>query len=270
MKIKYIFLFLLLSVSLCSLERSPWFGDVYEFHFLTKYAFSRFSKVDGAVDQLTQTSNDHLLHFNLAYSPSLQWSLDADLEFIDTPRQSFGFRSVGAQARYLVSDDIIGDPVSLTVGGNFRIVSSDSLKDVSTLYHSNIDIEFNTAVGKEISRLEYWRFRVWGYGALGIANEGSPWIRLMAAFEGNSQERKKWGFFADFMHGYGNKTKVVINNFDGYAKIREKNLDLGFKYGHRLGVWGTLSLGYKRRVLAKRCPRNVNTLFITYLLPFAF
>ncbi|MBN2479231.1 MAG: hypothetical protein JXA94_03300 [Parachlamydiales bacterium] len=253
-----------------TLEKQPWFGDVYEFHFLSKYTFFRFSKVDSALIQPDNAFNDHLLHFNLSFAPTLQWSIDSDLEFIGTPRQDFGFRTVAFQARYLFKDDIIGDPVSFAMGGNFRVVSSDSLKDVSTLYHSDIDFEMNFALGKEFSHQDYWRFRIWGYAAAGIANKGSPWIRAKLSIEGNSKEERQWGLFAEAMRGYGRREYVDVYNFDGYAKIRQSNIDLGFSYGFLLGVWGTFSLEYKRTVLAKRSPQDVNFFSVIYLLPFSF
>ena len=55
-----------------------------------------------------------------------------------------------------------------------------------------------------------------------------------------------------------------------YAKIREKAIDLGFRYGYRLGVYGTLRFTYFRRVLARSCPAEVNAFIFSYLLPFSF
>lgn len=257
-------------ISIFSLEQAPWFGDVYEFHFLSKYTYSRYSKVNGAIYPLDDTSNDNLLHFNLSFAPSLQWSIDSDLEFSGTPRQNFGFCSVAFQARYLLKDDIIGDPISLSIGSNFRVVSSESLKDVSILYHSNVDFEFNLALGKEFSKLDYWRFRFWLYGSGGIANKGSPWVRGEFYIEGNSHEKKKWALFVKAMHGYGKQETINIYDFHGYGTVRERNIDIGFRYGYRLNVWGTLSFEYKRRVLARRCPENENFFSLCYLLPFSF
>jgi len=268
---KIFFLMILFSsYTIFAIEQAPWFGDVYEFHFLSKYTYSRYNKVDGAIFSLDDTSNDHLLHFNLSFAPSLQWSIDSDLEFAKSPRQDFGFCAVAFQGRYLLKDDIIGDPVSLSMGGNFRVVSDNSLKDVSILYHSNVDFEFNIALGKEFSNLDYWRFRFWFYGSGGIANKGSPWLKGEFYIEGNLQERRKWALFVKAMHGYGRQEQINIYDFHGYGKVRQRNIDMGFRYGWRLDVWGSLSFEYKRRILAKRCPENVNFFTLIYLLPFSF
>lgn len=268
---KIIFLtFLFLASSIFCLDRAPWFGDVYEFHFLSKYTYSFYSKVNKAIIPLDKTINDHFLHLNLCFAPSLQWSIDSDLEFNADPRQDFGFCSVAFQGRYLFKDDIIGDPISICLGANFRVISPESLRDVSILYHSNIDFEVNLALGKEFSKSEFWRFRFWLYGSGGIANKGSPWIRGEFAMEGNIREKKKWALFLQAMRGYGEEQHINIYDFHGYATVRETNIDLGFRYGYRMGVWGTLSFEYKRRLLAESCPESVNFFTISYLLPFCF
>lgn len=268
---KIIFLLGLFTSSfICALEKAPWFGDVYEFHFFSKYTYSYYNKVNNAITPLKSTSNDHLLHFDLSFSPSLQWSIDSDLEFAASPRQNFGFSSVAFQARYLLKDDIIGDPVSFCFGGNFRVVSPESLRDVSILYHANVDFEFNVALGKEFSKSDYWRFRLWAFCSGGMANRGSPWLRQEFAIEGNVLEKKKWALFLKAMEGYGREEEINIYDFYGYGPVRQRNIDIGARYGIRLNVWGTLSFEYKRRILAEVCPENVNFFSISYLLPFCF
>ncbi|MES2273792.1 MAG: hypothetical protein V4487_06335, partial [Chlamydiota bacterium] len=112
---------LLLPLVGCALEVQPWFGDVYEFHFLGSYAYSRFNSVSNGVPQLTQPFQSNVAYFGLDFSPSPEWSIDTDLQFADTTQQSFNFRTVALQARYLWLDDIVGDPVSLTTGANIRV-----------------------------------------------------------------------------------------------------------------------------------------------------
>ena len=268
--LKFLYIAVFLFSSIFSLESQPWFGDVYEFHFVSKYSFFRYRNVNGAILQFDNPSNCNLVYFDLSFAPSLNWSIDSDLEFISTPRQDFGFRSVAFQARYLLKDDIIGDPLSVSLGCNFRVMSNESLRDVTNLYHSDVDFEFNLALGKEFARRDNLRFRFWAYTAFGVGTSGSPWFRLRAALEGNSREETKWALFLDGMRGFGNKTLIDLYDFDGYGRIKERNLDLGFRYGYRLGVFGTLSFEYSRRILAKRCPENVNLAAVTYMLPFSF
>jgi hypothetical protein len=268
MKFFRLIFFILPTIAL-SLEMQPWFGNTYELSFLGKYAYSRFSSVDSSIPPLANTSNDHLLHFNLEFPVSSALDIDTDLEFTDTPRQSFSFRSYALQTRYLIWDDIVGDILSVDVGANARITSKRSVHDISCPYGNIFDLEGSFALGKEFDQSS-WKVRIWGFGALGIANKGSPWIRGALSLEGNISECNKWALYTHAIHGYGRKTIVYIDHFDGYGPMREKNIDIGLKIGHRFNAWGTLSLEYRRRVYAKRCPEGVNTFAIMYLLPFSF
>lgn len=252
------------------LEKQPWFGDIYEFHFLGGYAYSRFHKVEGAIDQLQDPFNVNLLFGELDFSFSPEWSVDADVEFADTTEQSFGFRSFAIQARYLWLDDIIGDWISLVSGLSARVTSPDSLRDVSCPSHGNVDVELSISLGKEFDSFRFWRYRLWGFGVLGMSNRGSPWLRGGLFFEGNLDDTHKWALYALGSHGYGRRTFVDIANFHGYGKIRQKSIDLGIRYGYRMGIWGTIRFDYIRRVKASLCPKNVNNFVVSYLLPFSF
>lgn len=263
-------LFALLPILGSSLEVQPWFGDCLEFHFLGSYAYSYFDKVQKGVPPLDYTFHSHVGYAGLDFSPTPEWSIDTDLQVADTSKEDFNFRSIALQARYLWLDDIIGDRVSLATGANVRFTNTASLRDVSCPYHANFDFELNFAMGKEFDISDSWAWRLWGYGALGQANRGSPWVRGILAIETNYNDQHKFGFLAEGSNGYGRHTTVLINDFDGYAKIRQKSIDLAFRYGYRVGVWGTLRFEYMRRVLAKSCPEQVNSFIFSYLLPFSF
>ncbi len=262
-------LLLLLPLLGTSLEVQPWFGDCLEFHFLGSYDYSFFDKVQKGVPQLTSVFQSNVVSLGLDFSPTPEWSVDTELQFADTSKQNFNFRSVAFQARYLWFDDIIGDRISLATGADARFTNTDSLRDLSCPYHANFDFELNLAVGKEFDINECWAWRFWGYGAVGHSNKGSPWVRAILSLETNYDDQHKCALFAEGINGYGRHTTVFINDFDGYAKIRQKSIDLGVRYGYRLGVYGTLRFAYMRRVLAKSCPQQVNAFVFSYLLPFS-
>lgn len=255
---------------LLAVEMQPWFGDVYQFHFLGSYAYSRFDSFQNGRPQLTDVFQSHLVYLGLDFSPSPVWSIDGDMQLSDTSSHSFYFRSIAVQARYLWLDDIIGDPVSLVTGGSIRATTSIGLKDISCPSHGNVDFELNFALGKEFEAANCWLFRTWFYGAVGHANRGAPWVRGILALETNIDDRHKWAFFAEGINGYGRHVHVNLDRFYGYGRIREKAIDLGIRYGYRLEVWGTIRLEYVRRVLAKSAPKDVNTFIVSYLLPFSF
>lgn len=271
MKKYFFYLILLVFPSLAFvIEYQPWFGNVYEFTLLSRYAYSYFSSVDSARPPLDHTFHNHLLYFDLEYPFSSTWSVDADFELTATSEQTFGFRSLALQCRHLFYDDIVGDRVSLALGGNIRYTNSSSLKDISCPYYANCDFEGTLALGKEFCRGDAWRTRVWATGGIGIGNRGSPFFLAILSLEGNVEDTNKWAIFVIGTHGYGRKTVVDINDFYGYGNIREKSIDIGGRLGHKFGVWGTLSIEYARRVYAKCYPKDVNTFAINYLLPFSF
>jgi hypothetical protein len=150
-----------------------------------------------------------------------------------------------------------------------KVTSSTSLKDISCPSYGNVDLEVDAAIGKEWDIGDDLRLRAWGYAALGHANRGSPWVRGIVSFETNIEEEHKLAFYAVGTNGYGRHTRINTDHFYGYAKIREKTVDLGIRYGYQLGVFGTLRFGYERRLLAKSCPSGVNSFLFGYLLPFS-
>lgn len=253
-----------------SLEVQPWFGDCLEFHFLGTYAYSYFEKVQNGIPQLTKTFQSNVAYLGLDFSPTPEWSVDTDIQVAATTQESFNFRSVGLQGRYLWFDDIIGDRLSLATGGSIRFTNTASLHDVSCPSHANFDFELNFSLGKEFDVSDSFAWRLWGFGAIGHANRGSPWVRAIAAVETNYDDQHKLALFAEGSNGYGRHSHVLVDDFDGYAKIRQKSIDLGARYGYRIGVWGTLRFEYMRRVLAKSCPEQVNSFIFSYLLPFSF
>jgi hypothetical protein len=159
--------------------------------------------------------------------------------------------------------------VSLATGVNIRVTPSYALHDVSCPSRANADLEMNFSVGKEFEASDRLLIRFWGFGALGQSNKGSPWVRASVAFETNYADQHKLALYAYGDNGYGRRAHVNVNNFNGYAKVRCKSIDLGVRYGHRIGVWGTLRFEYVRRVLAKAYPAQVNTWILSYLLPFS-
>ncbi|HLB52085.1 MAG TPA: hypothetical protein VJK48_00030 [Chlamydiales bacterium] len=262
--------FFALAGSAFALEVQPWFGEVYQFHLLSSYSYSWFHSVQNARPPFHKFFQENLVYFDLDFSLSPEWSVDADLQFADTTAVPFSFRTAAVQGRYLWLDDIIGDPISLSTGASARFTSSKGLSDISCPSFANLDLEVNVALGKEFISGYTWRYRTWAYGAIGQGNRGSPWVKGIVAFEMNCRDLHKWALYTEGTNAYGRHTHINVERFYGYAKIREKLIDVGARYGYRMGVWGTLRFDYLYRVLAKSAPQNVNTVMVSWLLPFSF
>jgi hypothetical protein len=254
--------------ALPALEILPWFNNVFEFELDAAYTYSHYTRVQGAIPK-KYVSNDQEISLGLGLCPSQWWSFDVDAEFVHTRAQPWGFRSAAAQARTLWLDDVLGDLISLNTGFNFRYVAGESLHDVSCPYHANYNAEATIAIGKEWDQGVYWRFRPFVFAALGMAERGSPWMRALAAIEGNRLNRHQLRLYALGYFGFGKRHHLFINHFDGYAHIHHQSIDLGLDYSYLFDIWGSFSFEYCYRVYARLFPERTSFVTVRYTLPFS-
>lgn len=266
---KKILLFLFFPSIVFLLEKEPWLGNIYQFTFSSKYSYFYFSKVDSAIEQPKKTNHNNLVCFSLDFPFSSKASVDADLIFVDTPRQTFSFNSFAMQFRYLVLDDITKNVISLIIFEDMKIASNKSVKDISTYDMGRFEMEAGFSLGKEFDQMEFWLFRGWFNFLAGIANKGSPWIKGILSFDLNNKDKYSLFTFLEATHSYGRKVSINIKNFKGYGEYREKSLSFGTKFSYKLNVWGNLAFEYKRKFYAKRGPEKVNYFTLTYELPFS-
>ncbi|MES2121735.1 MAG: hypothetical protein V4492_03025 [Chlamydiota bacterium] len=252
-----------------SLETKPWLGTSYECTFGSAFTYSRYSKVQNASVQLKSPSNDYDVLFDLGFTASPQFDVQAELELVQTPRQSFGVRSAAIQARYQILDDIAGDPISCALGINLRGVPNDSLRDVSSPYAGNYNVELTGAIGKEWSCGGHWTSRAYAFATGGIAEQGLPWTRALMVWQKNVQNTHHFTAFATGLFGFGTKQHVNVRHFHGWGKFHHQSIDLGASYGYHFGVYGTLSASYAYRVFARDFPENVNFFTLSYEIPFS-
>jgi len=252
-----------------TLHTKPWFGDIYAFELDSAFTYSRYHKVQDASVQLRHPSNDKLYSLDLGFTPSDYVDIDAEVEFADTPRQSFGWRSIALQGRYLWLNDVEGDPCSLISALNIREVSKHSVRDVSSPYHYYLNFEFNTAIGKEWSNKGAWTMRTYGLGALGMANRGSPWLKGIGIWETNLFDRHRFQLGIEGYFGLGDKKHVDVDHFHGWAKVHHQSIDLAVAYAYHMQIWGTFGLRYAHRIFAKNFPEHVNFITLFYHLPFS-
>ncbi len=261
----------MLAAAACgAFEEKPWFGNQWEFRLDTAYTYSRFTSVQNALQPLKSPSNNQDLLFDLGFCPEDGLDVETEVEFAHTPRQLWARRSVGIQARFRLLDDLIGDPVSLSIGGSLRLVANNSIKDISSPYAARWNAEIHTAIGKEWSSGPSWRMRIYGLGTIGQGNRGSPWTRARLALANNEEDGKEVEIFAEGYWGFGSQQKVNINDFHGWGKIDHSSVDLGVGYHQHFPVWGTLGIDYAYRVYARSYPKAASTLTLFYKLPFSF
>lgn len=261
---------LLATSGVCALEESPWLGNVYEFNFQSEETYSRYRWIDGALKQPSYAYNNYVTGVGASFTSAENLDLGLDLEMARTPFQLYGFRSSALGVRYLLLNDISGDPLSLTLGLNLRAVSSKSVRDVNSPYASYMNYEITTALGKEFSEEGNWTSRVQMLGSVGIANHGSVWNRAYVAFEKCFFKNQVVKLFSSGYVGYGPKKTIDISDFHGWGEVCHRSIDCGIQYRYCLNLWGEIGLSYAYRVLAISYPQNVQTAELSYTLPFSF
>ena len=267
---KIIFLSVFLPLGLFSFEKKPWMYEPFKIQLTPSYRFEFFSSVDHGFNPIDYHSNNNFVGVNLLVPLMNNIDIEGEVEFDQTTMLHFGFLSGGASVRKQLYNDIAGDIVSFVVGGNIRIVPSERLVDIVTPYHHVFNTELTASVGKEISSKTSWYGRGFGFVALGIADEGSPWIR--GRLEGMGKFEKQFIFrgFLDGYFGLGNQQWVNVNAFDSYAKIAHRSLDLGVSYSYLFDVWGEFTIQYAYRIYAYAYPEFTNNVEVSYRLPFSF
>lgn len=263
------FFFLLLTTSAFALEEQPWFGNICELDAKATYTYSFFKKVNHGVPQLKKTWHDNLLTLNLGTTLPENWNWEFELQGDATTRRSFNYSSFAAQGRYLILNDVEGDPISLSFGGTLRQVAGQSLHQLSTPYHARFDAELHAAIGKEWCNPPNWTTRLYAFGAVGQGNQGATWYRSDFFYMGNYCDKVQWRLFLLGYFGMGHHERVNTKHFQSWGKIAHRSLDLGAGLRFLFYPWGSFRFDYARRIFARSYPENVNFFIFSYELPFS-
>lgn len=261
--------FLSLASTAYSLDTKPWFGEVYEFSFEGTYAFSRFSRVEGASTQLTHPINSQSVFADFGFTSNASTDLQVEGELGRTTDIGWTFRSAAVQARYRLLDDIAGDPLTLTFGLIFRGAAPHMLTDVSTPYAAELNTEVTCSLGKEWSSQGCWTIHTYGFATLGQANSGYPWTRELLVWKYNLNDIHRFTAFAEGYFGFGNRHHVDVKHFRGWGKYQHQSIDLGLSYGYKIGLYGVITASYAHRVFAHNYPEHANSFTLSYHLPFS-
>lgn len=252
-----------------ALQTKPWLGNPLEFELDTAFTYYRFHKVEGASKQLSSPSNNRVILLDLGLTSYSSFDVQMEGEFAKSDHINWALRSAAIQGRYQLLNDIAGDPVSLMLGLNIRGAPHHFLKDVSTPYASEFNLEVTGSVGKEWSNADQWTMRTYGFFAIGMANRGYPWTRELFVWQYNLFNTHRFLLFAEGDFGFGNQQHVNVKHFNGWAKFQHQSIDVGIAYGYRISVYGLLSLAYAHRIFAHNFPEHVNFFTIHYCLPFS-
>ncbi|PCI78151.1 hypothetical protein COB21_01400 [Candidatus Aerophobetes bacterium] len=261
--------FLIRTASFTDFDIDPYFHKLAEFNFTPQVGGRLYDNVSHLKSEKKYSSKDVLVDFNLGVRCLPEVDVQAELDFSRTHRLNFGLQRVGAQARYQLLDDIGGDPVSLILGGQFFYVPTRNMRDVSSPYHGQTNLEAGVSVGKEWSLNLTYVARLWGFVGMGQANRGLPWIKSQLHLDTKCFLGRIFLYGKGYF-GLGNTKEINLARFDnGYGNIEHRSVDLGIKYLAKIGVWGDLTLGYQYRIWAYAFPEKTTIFYLAYRYPFS-
>jgi hypothetical protein len=255
-------------------ELQPWFGKDKEFEFRADYTYQTYSRVARWSKTVKKSSDDSFITASLAISPTPDWSFEIEETTAHTSVQTWDMDNTRLTVRYLVLDDILGDPVSLVLGISCDATSKKSRRDVSSFHHGNYEYEAHVSIGKELSKEQFWTDRFWGVLAYGVANKGSPWLHFLLAYDNNYQDLHQWRLFVDTLWGFGGQN--IRFPFHGYGPIHHQSIDIGARYSYLLDLLpfcninfvGTLNAEIAHRFFARNCPYQSTEASFMLLIPF--
>ena len=252
-------------------EVQPWFPYPLELHFRPTYFISYYPSINGLVEPSSYQSLNQTLGVNFGFTTMSQFDMQVEADMIlKTKMLDPTFMSAGIQGRYLLLDDVQGDPLSLALGVNVKYVPDHVRHDPFCPYHNLFNFEFNLALGKEFDHLEFWVYRIYAVGSTGIANQGAMWAKALASFEMSSRDNKHDGaFIFDSYFGFGQRHFINISEFSGYYNIWHQNIDLSLLYRYHFDIWGAIAVSLGYRPYALDFPAHQTYLMIKYDLPFS-
>ena len=262
-------LFFFSPISLFGFLLQPWYFTVGEFQCCPTYSYSYYPSVSKGENPSSYHCSDHRIALNAGVQFWPNWEMQLESDFLHSLKLNWGLERFGLQLRHIFLDDVIGDPMSLSLGLQGFYVPTRSMRNVSVPYHGQGNAELGIAIGKEIDRLYDWLFRFWGFLGLGMANRGSPWIRPCVAVEMKGKKRYIFKAFTEFYGGLGDDQNVNINDFSGYGKIAHRSIDLGLNWTYLFAIWGDLHCAVSYRLYAHSFPKHASNISITYQLPFS-
>ena len=260
----------LLPFTLVATEYAPWFPRYLELQPRFTYTHEWFNSVDtsGDTDSYRARNDFYEGSIEVAYDV---W--DAQLEFLfdSTRSHHLGPDNGKGTVRYLLRDDVLGDPFSWTIGLSLSTVFTEALHDISVFHHGHFEGELHSSIGKEWGEGDSWSSRAWGVLGIGAGDQGgsSPWLHGSANWEINHNEQYQGRLFCEALYGLGARSLDLTAPFRGYGTIQHQSIDLGGRGEYVFECNGSsLSLEYRVRLHARNCPRHLQAIQVSYLYPF--
>lgn len=244
----------------------PWLGTSLEFDWQTSLLYQSYHSLSSGNHGVKYPSNDFFLQTSLSNSYDV-YGIELEAVAARTRRQRGDVDHLRLTGRYVVQDDVAGDPYSLTVGLGLIQAFQYSVKDVSSFHHGRGEAELFISIGKEFPLETSWYSRWWAIGGIGGAERGSCWLRFDLAYEGRWRERHEVRVFMNSLWGLGNQD-LCRHHFHGYGSIRHQSIDIGCRYTYLLDYFGNVSFCYSYRPYAYNFPAYAHHLWVEIAYTF--
>jgi hypothetical protein len=268
-KLKILLLLLFFPIFIHATDLIPWFGNIYEAELRTEILYQNYQSISSGHHTYKKNANDYFLTLSVEY-PFKRFSGQFEATGAHTHRQQpYRLDNVRVTGRYQWTDQLEGDPFNIVSGVIVDFPLTHAVHDVSSSHHGHLEGELNVAFGKKYGYpgTRNYHFRWWSVIGIGLAEEGSPWVRDDAALEFNFANRHHLRAFVNTLWGLG-RDDLRLPEFRGYGSIRHQSVDVGFRYSFDAGCYGTLSIQYARRVYAFNFPEKTNLVMLEYYISF--
>jgi hypothetical protein len=262
-KTKFFLLLLFIPLICQATDLKPWFGNKDETKIRASLLYQDYRSLSiPDLNRFKRDEKDLFLTMSATY-PFKRYCGEFEITGARTHYQNNRIDNFRITGRYQWLDDTEGDPISLTLGITLTEALSRALHDVSSFHHGHIEGEAFLSLGKKYghSLSKDYRFRWWNVFGAGVADNSTPWLQEDAAFEYNYNDIHLIRGFVNTLWGMGHKN-LNPYHFCGYGYINHRSVDLGIRYGYKMGCWGTLSIQYARRVYARNFPQDANLVLL--------
>ena len=234
-------------------ERAPWYGRAAELELRTTYGYGWYDRVDTGAGTVPRLSDDN--YFNVSLAAALErWAGEVELLSAGTSFRDFAVSHGRGTVRYQLTNDCIGDPLSVTAGLSLTFPEASARRDISLGYHGDVEVDGHLAFGRELVCNPCWLVRQWTVIGLGYAGRGAPWSSLECNLDAEWCAHHRLRAFVAGLVGWGDEDLVLPPLFRRYATVNHRSIDWGVAYEYVVDYWGTLNIDYCQRVYAPNYP----------------
>lgn len=259
-------------------EYHPWYNQTMVGEIRNTHRIYTYDRVESPTGDLPDSDTAYTMTLAFGINPidvftgsySDDWYGEAELNLMSSHQHSFGFDDVRLTVRKRFLEDIVGDPVTLTAGATLIAAWRQALYDLSSFHHGLYEAEFHLAAGKEWSCGARWVHRIWGLALVGVAEQGSPWLKGRLVYDFNQNDRWFYQFFCEALWGLGKDDLDLGVPFRGYGPIRHQSIDLGTEIRYQTESGNSIAFKAARRVHEKDFPENARMFYLEIFIPFSF